>query len=55
MPGKKYCEIIADNLSKSRLKLGLRLQRLIPAGERSGLQTRIATKISDLLPVRMKC
>jgi hypothetical protein len=39
----KYWEIIADNLSKAGLQLGLRLRPLIPAGEQSGLQTRTAT------------
>ena len=42
---KRSWEIIADNLSKAGLELGLSSQRLIPAtGERSGLQTRIATQ-----------
>jgi hypothetical protein len=46
----KYWEIIADNLSKSRVELG----RLIPTGERSGLLTRIAVTESVSLCVRMK-
>jgi hypothetical protein len=38
----KYWEIIADNLSKP-VGVGAASQRLIPTGERFGLQTRIAT------------
>ena len=49
----KYWEIIADNLSKSGLQLGLRLGDLIPTGERSGLQTHIATR-KRFVCVRMK-
>jgi hypothetical protein len=33
----KYWEIIADDLSKAGWSWGLRLQRMIPTGEQSGL------------------
>ena len=49
----KYWEIIADNLSKAG-GVGAASQRLIPTGERSGLQTYIATTGSVSLCVRMK-
>jgi hypothetical protein len=50
----KYWEIIADNLSKAGWSWGGVSQRLIPAGERSGLLTHIATTISGLLCEWMK-
>jgi hypothetical protein len=49
----KYCEIIADNLSKAGWSLGLRVGRSIATGEQSGLLRRIATE-SVSLCVRMK-
>ena len=50
----KYWEIIADNLGKAGFSWGA-YQRLIPTGERSGLQTRIATMESVSLFARMNC
>jgi hypothetical protein len=49
----KYWEIIADNLSEP-VGVGAGSQRLIPTGERSGLQTHIATTESVSLCTRMK-
>jgi hypothetical protein len=46
-------EIIADNLSKA-VGVGAASQRLIPKGERSGLQTHIATTESVSLCTPMK-
>jgi hypothetical protein len=51
---KRVQEIIADNLEQSRMELGLRLERSIPTGERSGLQTHIATMESASLCELMK-
>jgi hypothetical protein len=42
----KPWEIIADNLSKARLKLGVVSQPWIRGGEQSGLQTRITATIN---------
>jgi len=50
----KYWETIADNASKAGFSVGAASQRLIATGERSGLQTRIATTESVSLRTRMK-
>jgi len=49
----KYWEIIADNLSKAGWSLGY-VSAIDSNGERSGLQTHIATAKSVLLRARMK-
>jgi len=49
----KYCEIVADNLSKAGWSLGWS-QPLIPKAEQSGLLTHSATTESVSLRVRMK-
>jgi len=49
----KYWEIITDNLSKAGWSW-VASQRLIPTGERSGLQTHTATTESVSLCTRMK-
>jgi hypothetical protein len=49
----KYWEIIADRLSKAGWSLGW-VSAVDSQGERSGLQTHIATTESVLLRVRMK-
>jgi hypothetical protein len=43
IPRLKNWEIVTDNLSKARLEFGLRFSGGFVKGERSGLQTRIAT------------
>jgi hypothetical protein len=50
----KYWEIIADNLSKARMELGLGLSRELAPGEQSGLQTRIVATAGVSLCVPMK-
>jgi hypothetical protein len=50
---KRVQEIIADNLSKAGWNWAAS-QRLIPAGEQSGLQTRIAVTVSGSLCTPMK-
>ena len=52
--GLKYWETIADNLIKAG-SVGVASQRLILTGERSGLQTHIATTESVSLCTRMNC
>jgi hypothetical protein len=49
----KFWGIIADNLSKAGWSWGWS-QRLIPTGERSGLQTHIAATEGVSLCMRMK-
>jgi hypothetical protein len=48
------CLLPSDKSQQSRLKLGLPSQRLIPTGEQSGLQMRIAVTESVTLCMRMK-
>jgi hypothetical protein len=50
---REHWEIIADNLKKP-VGVGAASQRLIATGERSGLQTPIATTESALLCMPMK-